>query len=118
VVLIELVTRFGIVGQPSPVYRAVAAHGYLMIYGLFPFFMFGFLMTPFALDEWYGNSAAALCACFLLMLLGAVAFYVGLSGSHTILVVATVSVLQDGAWRCMRCCGYCWIHNDRTSDTR
>ena len=58
--LCELVTRFGIVGHPAswPIVPS-AAHAYLMIYGLFPFFMFGFLMTVF--PRWMngsGNSAA------------------------------------------------------------
>ena len=46
--LYELVTRFGVAGQPAswPIVP-IAAHAYLMIYGLFPFFMFGFLMTVF-----------------------------------------------------------------------
>ena len=45
---IELATRFGIFGKPvSWPIMPVASHAYLMIYGLFPFFMFGFLMTVF-----------------------------------------------------------------------
>lgn len=46
--LIELVMRYGSVGQ-TLVWTIVpsAAHIYLLIYGLLPFFMFGFLMTVF-----------------------------------------------------------------------
>lgn len=93
--LIELVTRYGIVGPAIawPI-APVAVHGYLMIYGLFPFFMFGFLMTTF--PRWMNGTEIPqqrYVPAFMLLMLGAVGFYAGLSGSHTILVLATVSTL-------------------------
>ncbi|MEO8330994.1 MAG: NnrS family protein, partial [Gallionella sp.] len=46
--LIELLTRQGAAGHASAwSISPAAAHGYLMIYGIFPFFIFGFLMTTY-----------------------------------------------------------------------
>src|ERR1035437_11130202 len=93
--LIELVTRYGGVGHPIAWTIAPnVAHGYLMIYGLFPFFMFGFLMTTF--PRWMNGTEIPpqrYVPAFMLMLSGAVCFYAGLLISHTVLVVATVSTL-------------------------
>ncbi len=93
--LTDLVTRYGIAGQaidwPVP---PVAAHGYLMIYGLFPFFMFGFLMTTF--PRWMNGTEIPpqrYVPAFMLLMFGATGFYAGLLGSHTALVVAVVSAL-------------------------
>ncbi|OIR07828.1 NnrS protein [mine drainage metagenome] len=93
--LYELVTRFGIVGHPAtwPI-APVAAHAYLMVYGLFSFFMFGFLMTVF--PRWMGGReipAQRYVPAFLLLMLGAAGFYAGLLGSHIVLVVATAGTL-------------------------
>src|SRR5512142_1210456 len=87
--LTELVTRYGLVGHPVdwPV-MPVAAHIYLMIYGIFPFFMFGFLMTTF--PRWMAGQeipARRYVPAFALLLLGAVAFYAGLSCNRTILAI-------------------------------
>ncbi|HEX5338280.1 MAG TPA: NnrS family protein [Gallionella sp.] len=97
--LTELVTRYGLVGHPVdwPV-MPVAAHAYLMIYGLFPFFMFGFLMTTF--PRWMNDNeipAERYVPAFMLLMLGAVGFYVGLFVGHTVLVVAVVSTLAGWA---------------------
>ena len=93
--LYELVTRFGIAGHPAtwPI-APVAAHAYLMIYGLFSFFMFGFLMTVF--PRWMGGReipAQRYLPAFLLLMLGAAGFYAGLLGSHIVLVASTVATL-------------------------
>src|SRR5512142_3157595 len=71
--LTELVTRYGLVGHPVdwPV-APVAAHAWLMIYGLFPFFMFGFLMTVF--PRWMNGHELPpqrYVPAFLLLMLGA-----------------------------------------------
>ena len=91
----ELVTRYGIVGQPASwAIAPSAAHAYLMIYGLFPFFMFGFLMTVF--PRWMNGReipARHFVPAFSLLLLGAADFYAGLLSNNTMLVVATVSTL-------------------------
>lgn len=93
--IFEMVTRYGIVGHPMiwPIAPS-AAHAYLMIYGLFPFFMFGFLMTTF--PRWMNGReipAQHYMPAFMLLMLGATGFYMGLSGSYTILVIATISTL-------------------------
>jgi uncharacterized protein involved in response to NO len=97
--LYELVTRFGIAGQPAAwAIIPVAAHAYLMIYGLFPFFMFGFLMTVF--PRWMGGPeipARRFLPAFILLALGAVGFYAGLLLNTGILVLAVASSLAGWA---------------------
>lgn len=93
--LVELATRYGIIGPPLvwPIVPS-AAHAYLMIYGLFPFFMFGFLMTVF--PRWMNGRelpARRYVPAFLLLMLGAVGFYAGLLSNTTVLAIATVSSL-------------------------
>ena len=93
--LTELVTRYGLTGHyinwsivPS------AAHGYLMIYGLFPFFMFGFLMTTY--PRWMNGKeipAQRYVPAFMLLMLGTVGFDAGLLAGHSVLLVAVVSML-------------------------
>jgi uncharacterized protein involved in response to NO len=97
--LFELVTRFGIVGHPAtwPI-APVAAHAYLMIYGLFSFFMFGFLMTVF--PRWMSGReipAQRYMPAFLLLMLGTAGFYAGMLGSHPVLVAAVVCTLLGWA---------------------
>ncbi len=96
--MLELVTRYGIVGQPlSWPISASAAHAYLMLYGLFPFFMFGFLMTTF--PRWMNGKeipAKYYVPAFMLMLTGALVFYLGLLVDISVLVIATISML--GGW--------------------
>jgi uncharacterized protein involved in response to NO len=45
--------RFGLAGWPQPSIPPLYAHGVLIQYGLFPLFMFGFLMTTF--PRWLGR---------------------------------------------------------------
>ncbi|MBU1426217.1 MAG: NnrS family protein [Gammaproteobacteria bacterium] len=96
----ELVTRFGIAGQPATwTVIPVAAHAYLMIYGLFSFFMFGFLMTVF--PRWMNGKeipAQRFVPAFLLLMLGAAGFYAGLFGNHAVLVGAVGSTLAGWGW--------------------
>lgn len=93
--LYELATRFGIAGQPANwLIAPAAAHAYLMIYGLFSFFMFGFLMTVF--PRWMGGReipAQRYVPAFLLLMTGVAGFYAGLLGNHLVLVVAVVCTL-------------------------
>ncbi|HLY97326.1 MAG TPA: NnrS family protein [Sideroxyarcus sp.] len=93
--LLELATRYGIFGHPmSWPMTPVAAHAGLMIYGLFPFFMFGFLMTVF--PRWMNGReipARHYVPAFLLLMLGAAGFYAGLSSNNTVLAIATTSTL-------------------------
>ncbi|MDP2806291.1 MAG: NnrS family protein [Gallionellaceae bacterium] len=93
--LIELATRYGFVGQQMEWSIApTAAHSFLMIYGMLPFFMFGFLMTVF--PRWMGGkeltAESFVPACILLMV-GAVGFYIGLIASNAILIFAVLSTL-------------------------
>ncbi|MBA4382457.1 MAG: NnrS family protein, partial [Sideroxydans sp.] len=92
---LELATRYGIVGQTmSWVVAPSAAHGFMMIYSLLPFFMFGFLMTTF--PRWMAGkeiSSKLYVTAFVFMFLGAVGFYVGLIFSAAILVMAVVCAL-------------------------
>ena len=93
--LAEMVTRYGVIGHPIdwPILPA-AAHSYLMIYVLFPFFMFGFLMTTF--PRWMGGKeipARRYVPAFVLLLLGAASFYVGLFTGRSLLILATLFTL-------------------------
>ena len=76
----ELLTRDGVFWHPIPwTIAPSAAHAWLMIYGLFPFFMFGFLMTTF--PRWMKGSEIPphrYVPAFVLLMLGAVSFYIGL----------------------------------------
>ena len=92
--LVELTTRFGILGHPLTWTIAPhAIHIYLMIYGLLPFFMFGFLMTTFP-RFMNGKEIPAIryIAAFVLLMLGAFTFYVGIL-VNTILIVSAISTL-------------------------
>ena len=88
--LIELATRYGLAGHPLVWSIAPgAAHAYLMIYGLFPFFMFGFLMTTY--PRWMNGKeipAQRYVPAFVLLMLGAIASYVGLFIGNNILPAA------------------------------
>ena len=93
--LIELVMRYGSVGHPL-VWTIVpsAAHIYLMIYSLFPFFMFGFLMTVF--PRWMNGreiTAHYYVTAFALLMLGAASFYIGLLSNIVILSLAVICTL-------------------------
>jgi uncharacterized protein involved in response to NO len=88
--LVELVTRYGVAGHPLawPITPG-AAHAYLMIYGLFPFFLFGFLMTTY--PRWMNGKeipAQRYVPAFVLLMLGAIGFYVGLFSGLIILSAA------------------------------
>ena len=96
--LVELASRYGIIGHPMtwPIMPS-AAHAYLMIYCLFPFFMFGFLMTVF--PRWMGGPELPprhYVPAFLLLMLGAAGFYAGLSSNSTVLMLAIAARLYPG----------------------
>ena len=93
--LIELATRHGIAGHPInwPIAPA-AAHGYLMIYGIFPFFMFGFLMTTY--PRWMNGKeilSRHYMTAFVFLMLGGVGFYAGLLTGRYILMTALACTL-------------------------
>ncbi len=93
--LIELATRYGFIGQPLDLPLPPAAvHAYLMIFGMFPPLMFGFLMTTF--PRWMNGSeipARRYVPAFILLLLGIVGFYIGLLSGRGMLIAATISTL-------------------------
>lgn len=93
--LIEMVTRYGAVGHHIdwPIAPS-AAHSYLMIYGLFPLFIFGFLMTTY--PRWMNGReipAQRYVPAFVLLMLGSVGFYVGLLTGRSVLLVAAFITL-------------------------
>lgn len=95
----ELLTRYGTIGTPMawPVAPSFA-HAYLMIYGLFPFFIFGFLMTVF--PRWMNGHEIPVrryLPAFLLLMLGAIGFYAGLFIGSTVLALAVISTLAGWA---------------------
>lgn len=93
--LMEMATRYGVVGHPVdwPVAPA-AVHGYLMIFGLFPFFIFGFLMTTY--PRWMNGKeipARRYVPAFVLLMLGTAGFYAGLLAGRNVLFVAVLATL-------------------------
>lgn len=73
------------------------AHGYLMVYGFFPFFMFGFLMT--ALPNWVGQekpTAGNYVPSAGLMFLGVTLFYAGMLLFEPLIYLGVA--LQLGGW--------------------
>ncbi|MDH2917168.1 MAG: NnrS family protein [Gallionella sp.] len=92
---IELATRYGIIGAPLRwMIAPAAAHAYLMIYSLLPFFMFGFLMTTF--PRWMAGTeipARRYVPAFAFLSLGAAGFYPGLVLGNATLIVAIASAL-------------------------
>lgn len=92
---LEMATRYGLAAHPMvwPV-APVAIHGYLMIYGLFPFFIFGFLMTTY--PRWMNGKeipARRYVPAFVLLMLGAAGFYAGLLGGRPVLIAAAFAAL-------------------------
>lgn len=78
--LLDLESRLGgLVGMPMPRIPSSLAHGWLMLYGLFPFFIFGFLFT--AGPNWLSAPPITRrhhIATGLLMAAGSLLFYPGL----------------------------------------
>lgn len=78
--LVELTGRYTGLWPPlATTIAAVHAHAYLMLYGLFPFFIFGFLMTTY--PRWMGVAEvprSRYVRTFLLMIAGNAVFYLGL----------------------------------------
>lgn len=71
------------------------AHPWLMIYGLFPMFMFGFLMTTY--PRWMNGREIAprqYVPAFALLMLGLVGFYAGLLFSHAVLIISVICTLS------------------------
>ena len=93
--LLELLTRNGVFWHPIDWGIAPSAsHAYLMIYGLFPFFMFGVQMTTF--PRWLNGTEISqkfYVPAFMLLMFGAAGFYIGLLTNHTVLKAAICCTL-------------------------
>ncbi len=93
--LIVLSGRLGwLAHQPVWPIAPVWAHAFLMIYGFFPFFIFGFLFTTY--PNWLNGEKIAYryyVASFLLMAAGIVLFYAGLLLGATLLLLAVLLLL-------------------------
>jgi uncharacterized protein involved in response to NO len=94
----ELAARVtGSVWLPAPVLPVVWAHAFLMIYGVFPFFIFGFLFTVY--PRWMGGPVIprrSYVPVAALLSGGVLLFYAGLY-VHP-LVVALALLLFGGGW--------------------
>ena len=93
--LVEMAARYGVAGHAAdwPVAPA-AVHGYLMIYGLFPFFIFGFLMTTY--PRWMNDReipARRYVPAFVLLMAGDIGFYAGLLVDRITLFAAVLLAL-------------------------
>jgi uncharacterized protein involved in response to NO len=93
--LTDLAGRYG--GLYTPISWTISptdAHAFLMIYGFFPFFIFGFLMTTF--PRWMNGEEVerrAYIPAFILLTAGSLLFYVGLIFSFILLKIALILFL-------------------------
>ncbi len=95
--LFDLSGRYGIAGSITVWGIAPTwAHAFLMVYGFFPFFIFGFLFTTY--PNWMNGdkvkSREYLTTCAL-MAAGVVLFYVGLL-THKVIIIAGVELMLIG----------------------
>ncbi|MDP1559569.1 MAG: NnrS family protein [Nitrosomonas sp.] len=95
--IFDLAGRYGFL-DAVPVWSVAPtwAHAFLMIYGFFPFFIFGFLFTTY--PNWLAGEkikARDFLATCLLMAVGVVLFYFGLASSKSILI-SGVAVMLAG----------------------
>lgn len=95
--LFDLAGRYGLAGSATVWSIAPTwAHAFLMIYGFFPFFIFGFLFTTY--PNWMNGAKvkpSEYIATSLLMASGVVLFYVGLL-THKVLVIMGVELMLTG----------------------
>lgn len=95
--LVDLGGRYG--GWYPPIAWSVAspdAHAFLMLFGIFPFLMFGFLMTVY--PRWMNGAPVErrfYVPAFLLMAAGMLAFYPGLVWKH---LLALSALLYLSGW--------------------
>ena len=79
---------------PVTVLPGMFAHSFLMLYMLFPFFIFGFLMTTY--PRWMSGPEVPLVwyqPAFLLLAAGVILFYPGLFMAKTLLILAVALLL-------------------------
>lgn len=92
--LVALVGRASPGASPAMLLPPVAAHGFLVLYGIFPFFVFGFLFTVY--PRWMegptiGPRIYSLVATLLLA--GQLIWYVGLYAATGLLALALIVTL-------------------------
>ena len=93
--MLDLMGRYGVIGNAPILNLApIWAHAFLMVYGFFPFFIFGFLFTTF--PNWMNGEKIKpryyLATC-IFMAGGMALFYAGLYISKTLLVAGIVAML-------------------------
>jgi len=93
----DLTGRYAIAGSATAWSIAPTwVHAFLMIYGFFPFFIFGFLFTTY--PNWMNGDKVKpheYMATSVLMVLGVVLFYVGLL-THKAIIIAGVELMLVG----------------------
>ena len=92
--LVELATRATGFLSPATVLPAIWGHAFLMVYGVFPFFIFGFLFTVY--PRWLRGTAIARRAyvlVFALLFGGILLFTAGLALDRRMVVLALVVFL-------------------------
>lgn len=93
----DLTGRYAIAGSATIWSIAPTwAHAFLMTYGFFPFFIFGFLFTTY--PNWMNGDKVKpreYMATSVLMVLGVVLFYVGLF-THKAIIIAGVELMLAG----------------------
>lgn len=95
--LAELLGRAGLSPSLPLVMTSTWVHTFLMVYGLFPFFIFGFLFTVY--PRWMGGPVVPVSRyviAFAFLAAGMILFYAGLFISRTVLAMALI--LQLAGW--------------------
>jgi len=95
--LAELLGRAGLVPLPPMAITSTWAHVFLMLFGLFPFFIFGFLLTVY--PRWMNGPAvpaSRYVPVFLFLTGGMILFYLGLFTARA--VVELGLLLQLAGW--------------------
>lgn len=95
--IFDLSGRYGIAGSMTAWSIApVWAHAFLMIYGFFPFFIFGFLFTTY--PNWMNGEKVKpgeYVATSLFMAAGVMLFYIGLV-THKVIVIIGIELMLGG----------------------
>lgn len=89
--------RTGVAPLLPLVVASTWVHGFLMVYGVFPFFIFGFLFTVY--PRWMSAPVVPMSryvAAFAFLVAGMILFYVGLFVSRWVVVLALA--LQLAGW--------------------
>lgn len=95
--LAELLGRAGVWRALPLTIPSTWAHSFLMLFGLFPFFIFGFLITVY--PRWMGGPVIArsrYVTAFATLSTGMILFYAGLFTARTVLALALI--MQLAGW--------------------